>query len=135
MKRVDRNAETWVALRHYGAGDMVTTMSSNEAKQHWGSLLGSVSEHGDEVIVESHGKPKVAVVSISAYKELQTLREQRRRSDALERLSRLEGRIAESNAGSTETEEETIAFAIKLGREINRAVAAREAGSIERDCR
>ena len=112
---------------------MRKTISSNDAKQRWGALLGDVSERGDEIIVQSHGKPKAVVLSISAYEELQAMREQRRRAEALERLRRLNERIAKSNLGSTETEEEAIEFAVKLGREINRAVAARRADSVEHD--
>lgn len=112
---------------------MPTVISSNDAKQRWGSLLGDVSQRGEEVIVASHGRPKAVVISVPAYEELQALREQRRRSEALERLRRLEERIAASNAGSTETEEEAIEFAVKLGREINRAVAGRGAGGVAQD--
>lgn len=112
---------------------MPKTMSSNDAKQHWGSVLSYVTDQADEIIVESHGKPKVVVLSISAYEELQAMREQRRRAEALERLHRLDERIAKSNAGSTETEEEAIEFAVKLGREINRTVAARGASGVEHD--
>ncbi len=85
------------------------------------------------MIVESRGKPKVVVLSVAAYEELQALREQRRRAEAMERLRRLEERIAASNAGSTETEEEAIELAVQLGREINRAVAARGASRVEHD--
>ncbi len=112
---------------------MPTTISSNDAKQRWGTLLGDVSERGEEVIVESHGKPKAVVVSVAAYEEVQALREKQRRAEAMERLRRLEERIAASNVGLTETEEEAIEFAVKLGREINRAVAARGASSVEPD--
>ncbi len=110
---------------------MPKTMSSNDAKQRWGSVLSYVTNQGDEVIVESHGKPKAVVLSVAAYEELQALREQRRRAEAMERLRRLNERIAASNAGSTETEEEAIEFAVTLGREINRAVAARGVSSVE----
>lgn len=104
---------------------MPKTMSSNDTKQRWGSVLSYVTDEGGEVIVESHGKPKAVVLSVAAYEEFQTLRAQQRRADALERLRRLNERIAASNAGSTETEEEAIEFAVKLGREINAAAAAR----------
>lgn len=104
---------------------MPTTISSNDAKQGWGSLLSDVSERGEEVVVESHGKPKAAVVSIAAYEELKGFREQRRRADALARLHRLHERIAARNANATESEEEANEFAVKLGRESNAATAAR----------
>jgi prevent-host-death family protein len=37
---------------------MSRAISSNEAKQRWGSVLSAVVEDGDEIVVESHGKPK-----------------------------------------------------------------------------
>lgn len=114
---------------------MPRTISSNEAKQRWGAVLGYVSDQDDEVIVESHGKPKAVVMSIAAYDELLALREQKRRADALARLRRLNKRIAERNKGTTETEEETIAFAVQLSRELIDDMAARGDIAFERDLR
>ncbi len=112
---------------------MPRAISSNEAKQRWGSLLSYVSEQGDEVIVESHGKPKAVVVSIAAYEELQTLREQKRRADALARLRDLHDRLATRNQDTTE--EEAIAFADRLSHELIDDMAAREEITFERDRR
>lgn len=39
----------------------LTTMSSHEAKQQWGSVMKAASAPDDAVIVESNGKPKVAI--------------------------------------------------------------------------
>lgn len=38
------------------------------------------------MIIESHGQPKAALISVAAYNEIQELREQQRRAQALERL-------------------------------------------------
>jgi len=102
---------------------MPKTMSSNDAKQRWGSVLSYVTDQADEVIVESHGKPRAVVISVAAYEELEILREQRRRVEALDRLRQLEERIAARNTDLSE--EEAIEFSVRLGREINAAAAAR----------
>ncbi len=112
---------------------MPRAISSNEAKQRWGSLLGSVSEQGDEVIVESHGKPRAVVLSITAYEELLALRDQKHRADALEHLRRLHDRLATRNQDTTE--EEAIAFADRLSHELIDDMAAREEITFERDRR
>lgn len=116
---------------------MPKVVSSNEAKQHWGSLLGYVSEQGGEVIVESHGKPKAVVMSIAAFEEVQALREQKRRADILDRLRALEERQAALNQDLSE--EDAMALAVRFSREmmgemIDRLVAE-GAISFERDRR
>jgi prevent-host-death family protein len=101
----------------------VKTLSSNEAKQRWGSVISAVSDHGERVVVESHGKPKVAVVSVHDLERLEALDERERRDEALTWLREFEKRQAERNADLTEEEVERIA--VEVGREINRTVAER----------
>jgi len=111
---------------------MTTAVSANEAKNRFGALLRRVDE-GDEVIVESHGKPKAALISYEAFQEVQELREQQRRRDALERLRRLGERAAARNQDLTE--EQAIALAVEVGREVNAGLAARASRSAARDPR
>lgn len=112
---------------------MPKIMSSNDAKQRWGSVLGYVADHADEVIVESHGKPKAVVISVAAYEEFEALREQRRRAEVLERLRRLHERVAARNQGVSEEEESE--FAERLSHELIDAMAARGDIVFERDLR
>jgi prevent-host-death family protein len=49
------------------------TMSSNEAKQNWGAVMKTAREADGTVVVESHGKPQVAVISFERYQELRAL--------------------------------------------------------------
>lgn len=77
---------------------MIRTMSSNEAKQQWGSIMSSVGNGGDEVIVESHGKPKVAVVSYGEYQEFQKVRKQLQRAEAVAAFDALSARIGDRNS-------------------------------------
>lgn len=100
------------------------TMSSNEAKQNWGSVLSTASSDPDGVvIVESHGKPKAAVISIERFEKLRELEQQEKRAKGLEQLRR----IQESYDGRNDdlSEEEINDLAVRAGREINRAVAER----------
>ena len=114
---------------------MPKTVTANEAKNRLGALMGYVSSEDEQVIVERHGKPTVAIVSLSALEELQELREKKRREDALERLRQLEERIAAANQGRTETEEEVIEWADKLSHEIIDNMAERGEIVFERDLR
>ena len=110
---------------------MPKVVSSNEAKQRWGAILGYVSEKGDEVIVESHGKPKAVVLSIAAYEEVQALREQKRRAEALDRLRALQERQAERNTDLSE--EDAMALADRFAHEMIDDLAAAGKLVFERD--
>ncbi len=110
---------------------MPITVSAHEAKNRLGSLVGYVSDHDDEVIVENHGKPKAVIMSFSVYQEVQALREQQRRADALERLRQIHERVAARNQDMTE--EEAITFADRLSHELIDDMAARGEITFERD--
>jgi len=92
-------------------------MSSNDAKQHWGSVMSLANSPDDAVIVESHGKPKVAVISYDRFEKLQELEQQARRAWALEQLRELEQRIGDRNRDLTDEQIEELA--VRAGREIN----------------
>lgn len=112
---------------------MLKTVSANDAKNRFGSLLAHVSEDGGEVIVERHGRPKAVLISYAAYEEVQGLREQKRRADALAQLRQLQERVSARNQDLTE--EEAIAIADQLSHEIIDDMAARGLVSFERDRR
>lgn len=65
---------------------MPKTMPANEVKNRFESALKYVREENDEVIVENDGEPRAVIMSIAGFEEVQELREQKRRADALERL-------------------------------------------------
>lgn len=114
---------------------MPKAVSATEAKNRLGSLLAYVAEQGDDVVVESQGKPKAVLISFAAYQEVLALREQKRRADALERLRRLEERIADRNRDSDLTEEEAVALADRISHEIIDDMAERGELTFERDRR
>ncbi|MDQ3541717.1 MAG: type II toxin-antitoxin system Phd/YefM family antitoxin [Chloroflexota bacterium] len=91
------------------------TMSSTEAKQQWGSVMNAASAPDDAVIVESHGKPKVAVISYDRFERLQELEEQAQRARALEQLCLVEERAGDRN--SDLTDEQIDALADRFSRE------------------
>jgi prevent-host-death family protein len=112
---------------------MPKTVSANEAKNRLGSYLAYVSEQDDEVIVERHGKPKAVIMSINAYEDVQTLREEKRRADILGRLRELEARQRERNKDLTE--EQANELAVRFSREMIDDLVAEGKISFERDLR
>jgi len=112
---------------------MPKVVSSNEAKQRWGSLLAYVSEQGDEVVVESDGKPAAVLMPIAAYEEVKALREAKRRAEILDRLRPLEERQAVLNQDLSE--EDAMALAVRFSREMIDDLAAEGKISFERDRR
>ena len=105
------------------------TMSSNEAKQKWGSVMSAVESPDDAVIVESHGKPKVAVISFERFEKLRELEEGERRARALHLLREIEARYGGRNDDLSE--DEITEIAVRAGREINRAAAERQRKRVE----
>lgn len=66
----------------------------------------------------------MALVSIAAYHELQELRRNRDQAEALERLDEIEKEVAERNKDLSE--EESIAMAVQLSRELFQDYITRE---------
>jgi prevent-host-death family protein len=106
-------------------------ISANEAKQKFGAMMGWAVEHGDEVIVESHGKPKVVIMAYAEYETVRQLREQARRREALERLHRAKERVSARNRDLTE--EQALALADRFVREVIDDMAAEGTLTFERD--
>lgn len=103
---------------------VLKTMSSNEAKQRWGSVMSTVKVPEDAVVVESHGKPKAAVISFERFEKLRELEKQAERERALRWLREFEA--AYDGRNDDLTEEQIEELAVRAGREINRAAAERQ---------
>ena len=108
-------------------------VSSNEAKQRWGAVLGEVGDRGGEIIVEHHGKPKAVLISIAAYEEVQALREQKRRADILDRLRALQQRITARDLNRDLNEAAAMALADRFSHELLDDLAADGVLVFERD--
>jgi prevent-host-death family protein len=96
------------ALRRTEAQRKTRTVSSNEAKQRWGKMMNAVND-GERVVVASHGRPRVAVVSVEDLERLEALDEQERREAFIRRLEALQWRQAERNKDLTDEEIEELA--------------------------
>jgi prevent-host-death family protein len=112
---------------------MPKAVSANEAKNRFGSLLGYVDKQDDEVIVESHGKPKAVIMSFSAYTEVLALREQKHRADALAQLRALRAEVRSRNQDLTE--DQAAELADRFSRDLVNDLADVDVVSFERDHR
>lgn len=108
-------------------------MSSNDAKQHWGSVMNGINDLDDAVIVESHGRPKVAVISFDRFERMRELEEKARRARALEQLRQLEERIGDRNRDLTA--EQIDELANRFSREFVDDLVAEGKVVFERDAR
>lgn len=88
---------------------MPRTVTASEAKTRFGSIADWAVEANDDVIVESHGQPKVAIIPYEEYQRISRLREEARRRDALERLRGLRESVRERNRDLTDAEADALA--------------------------
>ncbi len=88
---------------------MPRKVSATEAKNRFGALIDWVREHRDEVIVESRGEPAVVIMAYGEYEAAQALREERRRTQALDQLRELRARVQARNADLAPAEGDALA--------------------------
>ena len=100
---------------------MSTTVSATEAKVRLGTFLERASRRGEEVIIESRGRPQAVLISVAEYEELRLLREAERRRKALERLDALADELAARNNDLSEADADQLA-----GRAVRDAVTTLE---------
>lgn len=96
-------------------------MSSNEAKQKWGEVIRTAESPRGAVIVESHGKPKVAVISIDRFDALLRAEAATKREADLEWLRNFEQAHSDPTIELSDGEIEELS--VRVGREVNRAAA------------
>jgi prevent-host-death family protein len=68
-----------------------------------------VTENQDQVIVESRGKPQVAIIPFSDYQRLEAFKEQKRREEALARLQQIAEEVQARNRDLTQEEADQLA--------------------------
>jgi prevent-host-death family protein len=88
---------------------VIKSMSSNEVKQRWGSVMSTVDVPEDAVIVESHGKPKAAVISFERFEKLRELERKDQRDRAMQTLREIEARYEGRNDDLTAEQIEALA--------------------------
>lgn len=77
---------------------MPRTVSASEAKTKFGAIADWATQANDDVIVESHGRPKVVIIPFAEYERVLELRDAFRRREALAKLERLRRRVQARNA-------------------------------------
>lgn len=87
---------------------MAKTVSATEAKNRLGELLRVVSKEGETIVVENRREPVAYIVPSADYQELQTLREEKRRREAVEALRTLRAKLEERNKDLTEEEAQAL---------------------------
>lgn len=88
---------------------MPKTISATEAKAKLSELIKWTVKNQDSVIVKSRGNPQVAIISFSAYEELQKLKDQARRREAFAQFEALAKKIQARNQDLTEAEADRLA--------------------------
>lgn len=101
---------------------MPRIVSATEAKNAFGSLVDWATKTKEEVIVESRGQPKVAIIAFEEYQRLDELRERARREEALARLEGLRKRTIARNVDLSE--EDVAELADRVTREAIRRLVA-----------
>jgi len=98
------------------------TVAASEAKNRLGSLIRWVQSNQDDVIVESHGRPRAVIIPYSEYETVVSHRETSRREEALRQLESLRQRVQARTQDLTE--EEASALADRFVRETVREMFA-----------
>src|SRR5690606_38145634 len=86
----------------------IKTVSVSEAKNQLSAVMEWAVENPDGVIIESRGRPKVAILSYAEDQEFLALREQARRTEAFRQLEELAETIRARNADLTRDEAEEL---------------------------
>lgn len=94
----------------------VRTLSTTEAKNKFSAIVNSVADNDETVVVEQHGRPKVAIVSMPKLDEYEALAKREQRRQALEQLKALRMEVGARNQDLTE--EQAMELATRFVREV-----------------
>jgi prevent-host-death family protein len=83
---------------------MTKTVSSSEAKSHFGELVKWTTENQDKVIVKLYGEPAVVIMSYKEYEEVEKLRKREIKRQALAALQALREEVRQQNPDLTAEE-------------------------------
>lgn len=100
---------------------MPKIVSVSEAKNQLSAVMEWAVENDEQVIIESRGEPKVAILSYAEYQEFLELREQARRREALRKLEALAQEIWDRNADLSDDE------VVELAEEVSKETLQRMA--------
>lgn len=94
------------------------TIPASQVKNNFGTIVSQVHKgEYPEVIVENHGEPMVAIISIEELKAMKEFREQERQKEALEKLRSIRVRIQARIKGKL-TDKETEKIADRISHEL-----------------
>lgn len=105
---------------------MPRLISASDVEDRLSSWIDYANEAGDEVIVESYGKPKAVLMSISDFEEVQELREQKLRAEAIERLQSLGMELSRRRKATELPDKQQREDAVKRLRALRDEVSARD---------
>jgi prevent-host-death family protein len=88
---------------------MPKTVSATEAKVRLGAMMDWAVKHGDEVIIETRGRPRAVLISFEEYQRIQQLQAMARRQAVLDRLEALAERVGVRNQDLTQEAAEELA--------------------------
>ncbi len=76
---------------------MLKTVSSTEVQNRFATFIQWANENIEGVVIEVHGKPKVALISYQEYEEYLRLRKQEQKRKALAALDALKKEVRRQN--------------------------------------
>lgn len=88
---------------------MPRNVSTTEAKNQLSAMMRAVAENGDDIVVQDHGRPRVAINSMRAYEGLQEWREQERRKNILAEMRDIRARVRARNQDLTPEQADELA--------------------------
>ncbi len=95
---------------------MPKTVTATEAKTNFGAMMDWTVTEKDQIIVQSHGQPKAAMINYDDYTRLVELKEKERRQQALKDLEALRERVRAKNQDLTD--EQAMALAARFTRDV-----------------
>ena len=83
--------------------NMLTSVSSNEARNSLGKLLRMVSK-AEEVVIKVRGEPTAVLISYAEYEEINKLKKLQKRWQALEQIRAVRERVQKRTNGLADSE-------------------------------
>ncbi len=88
---------------------MTIRVSISEAKARLSRLVEQTADENEQIVIESHGKPKVALIPYADFEQFSIWQETQRRRQALDDLQQLARRVAAKNQDLSVSAGETLA--------------------------
>ncbi|MFZ1755873.1 MAG: type II toxin-antitoxin system Phd/YefM family antitoxin [Caldilineaceae bacterium] len=95
---------------------MPKIVTATDAKTNFGAMLDWTVTEQDQIIVQSHGQPKAAILNYAAYTRYVEMTEKERRQQALKDLEALRERVRARNQDLTD--EQAMELAARFTRDV-----------------